>query len=82
MMLRAIISGLVILFSWIILAPGCMTFRLSDEKARANFLKKGLELKTEFITVNDRQIHYTMVGNDSLPTLIFHTWLAKCLDFI
>lgn len=71
MMLRAIIYGLVILFTWIILAPGCMTFRLSDEKARANFLKKGLELKTEFITVNDRKIHYTIVGKDSLPTLIF-----------
>jgi pimeloyl-ACP methyl ester carboxylesterase len=71
MMLRTIISGLVLLFSWIILAPGCMTFRLSDEKARADFLRKGLDLKTAFITVNDRQIHYTMVGNDSLPTLIF-----------
>lgn len=71
MMIRSIIFVLVILFNWIILAPGCTTFRLSDEKARANFLKKGLELKTEFITVNNRLIHYTMVGNDSLPTLIF-----------
>lgn len=71
MMIRSIIFFLVLLFTWIFLAPGCMTFRLSDEKARAKFLKKGLELKTEFITVNDRQIHYTMVGNDSLPTLIF-----------
>lgn len=71
MMIRSIIFFLVVLFTWIILAPGCMTFRLSDEKAQADFLKKGLELKTEFIKVNDRQIHYTMVGNDSLPTLIF-----------
>jgi pimeloyl-ACP methyl ester carboxylesterase len=71
MMIRSIIFSLVLLFTWIFLAPGCMTFRLSDEKARAKFLKKGLELKTEFITVNNRQIHYTMVGNDSLPTLIF-----------
>jgi pimeloyl-ACP methyl ester carboxylesterase len=71
MMIRSIIFFLVILFTWLILAPGCMTFRMSDDKARADFQKKGLELKTEFIKVNERQIHYTMVGNDSLPTLIF-----------
>ena len=71
MMFRSLIIILVTLFSWVILAPGCMTFRLSDEKARAKFLRKGLDLKTAFITVNNRQIHYTMVGNDSLPTLIF-----------
>jgi pimeloyl-ACP methyl ester carboxylesterase len=71
MMFRSLIIILVILFTWIILAPGCMTFRLSDERARAKFIKKGLELQTAFYKVNNRQIHYTMVGNDSLPTLIF-----------
>lgn len=34
-------------------------------------MEKGLDLKTAFYKVNDRHIHYTMVGNDSLPTLIF-----------
>jgi pimeloyl-ACP methyl ester carboxylesterase len=58
-----------------------MTFSLSDEKARADFLKKGLDLKSGSYTVNNRQIHYTLVGNDSLPTLIFihgspGTWSA------
>lgn len=81
MMFRSLIIILIILLTWIILAPGCMTFSLTDEKARADFLKKGLDLKTAFFTVNNRQIHYTMVGNDSLPTLIFihgspGTWSA------
>jgi pimeloyl-ACP methyl ester carboxylesterase len=71
MMLRFMIIILVILFTWIILAPGCMTFSMSDERAKKQFLKKRLELTTEYIKVNDRTIHYTMVGNDSLPTLIF-----------
>jgi pimeloyl-ACP methyl ester carboxylesterase len=48
-----------------------MTFRTSDDKAIRDFAKKGLELKTNYIKVNGRDIHYVMVGNDSLPTLVF-----------
>jgi pimeloyl-ACP methyl ester carboxylesterase len=48
-----------------------MTFRISDENARNQFLNKGLYLKTEYIRVNGSQVHYTMTGNDSLPTLVF-----------
>jgi pimeloyl-ACP methyl ester carboxylesterase len=70
-MIRTIIFLLVILFTWIVLAPGCMTFSKSDQKARAQFKQKGLELKTASLKVNNRNIHYTKVGNDSLPTLIF-----------
>lgn len=64
-----IIAGILML--WIFIAPGCMTFRVSDEKAQAMFARKGLELKTAYIKVNGRDIHYAMVGNDSLPTLVF-----------
>jgi pimeloyl-ACP methyl ester carboxylesterase len=60
-----------ILLMWVLIAPGCMTFRLSDEKAQAMFARKGLELKTNTIKVNGKDIHYAMVGNDSLPTLVF-----------
>jgi len=70
-MIRTFIFLLVFIFSWILLAPGCMTFSKSDQKARAQFKKKGLELKTASLKVNDRNIHYTKLGNDSLPTLIF-----------
>ncbi|MGL6268777.1 MAG: alpha/beta fold hydrolase, partial [Chitinophagaceae bacterium] len=70
-MIRSIIFLLAILFAWVILAPGCMTFSKSDQKAQAQFKRKGLELKTANLKVNNRNIHYTRVGNDSLPTLIF-----------
>ena len=64
-----IILGVLLL--WVLIAPGCMTFRISDKKAMDMFHRKGLDLKTEYIRVNNREIHYTMVGNDSLPTLVF-----------
>jgi pimeloyl-ACP methyl ester carboxylesterase len=64
-----VISILVLL--WGIIAPGCMSFQLSDESARKQFLRKGLELTTASIQVNGRAIHYAMVGLDSMPTLIF-----------
>lgn len=60
-----------ILLMWILIAPGCMTFRISDEKAQSMFARKGLDLKTDIIKVNGKDIHYAMVGNDSLPTLVF-----------
>jgi pimeloyl-ACP methyl ester carboxylesterase len=60
-----------ILLMWILIAPGCMTFRISDEKAQSMFARKGLDLKTKIIKVNGKDIHYAMVGNDSLPTLVF-----------
>jgi pimeloyl-ACP methyl ester carboxylesterase len=60
-----------ILLVWVLIAPGCMTFRIPDDKAQAMFARKGLELKTNTIKVNGKDIHYAMVGNDSLPTLVF-----------
>lgn len=60
-----------VLLVWVLIAPGCMTFRISDDKAMDLFQRKGLDLKTDYVKVNNREIHYTMVGNDSLPTLVF-----------
>ncbi len=48
-----------------------MTFRTPDKKAIGEFAVKGLELKSSFIKVNGRDIHFVMVGNDTLPTLVF-----------
>lgn len=61
---------IAILILWVLIAPGCMTFRMSDERAIRNFAKKGLDLKSDYITVNGHQVHYVTVGNDSLPTLV------------
>lgn len=60
-----------VLLVWVLIAPGCMTFRISDDKAMDLFHRKGLDLKTDYVKVNNREMHYTMVGNDSLPTLVF-----------
>ena len=81
MMLRSIIFILVFLFTLIIFAAGCMNFGLGDKNASPKIKGNELELKTAFYKVNNRQIHYTMVGNDTLPTLIFihgspGTWKA------
>lgn len=61
----------VLMLAWLICAPGCMTFRISDETADRQFRRKGLELKTATYQVNGSDIHYVMVGLDTLPTLVF-----------
>jgi hypothetical protein len=61
---------LSILILWVLIAPGCMTFRTPDEKAIRVFAKQGLELKTNFLKVKDRRMHYVEVGEDTLPTLV------------
>lgn len=70
-----------ILIFWLIVAPGCLTFRTSDKKAKSEFAKRGLQLHTGYVKVNGRDIYYAEVGNDSLPTLFFvhgspSTWSA------
>lgn len=59
------------LLLWVLVAPGCMTFRTSDEKAIKSFAGKGLDLKTVTIKVNKNDIHFVSVGNDTLPTMVF-----------
>lgn len=61
----------VILVIWIILAPGCMTFRTPDSEMKAKFSEGGVELVTGVKTINNRSIHYAQTGSDSMPTLLF-----------
>jgi pimeloyl-ACP methyl ester carboxylesterase len=68
MLLFAIV---IILLAWILIAPWLFTFRISDASARLLFAQQGITIKTDNINVNGRNIHYVMVGNDSLPTLAF-----------
>ena len=67
---KTVFIVLAILVLWVLVAPGCMTFRITDEKAIRKFSEKGLELKTQYLKLGDRAIHYVMVGSDTLPTLI------------
>jgi pimeloyl-ACP methyl ester carboxylesterase len=59
------------LLLWTLFAPGCMTFRTSDESARKKFAGKGIDLRTFTIKVNGSDIHFVAVGNDTLPTMVF-----------
>jgi pimeloyl-ACP methyl ester carboxylesterase len=61
----------IILISWIIVAQSCMKFRMSDNKAKAIFLKNGVCLFTEIISINGFDLHYAKTGIDSFPTLFF-----------
>lgn len=79
--IRTILFISVLFILWIIAAPGCMTFQITDSKAKEDFRKKGLILKTGNLQIGKRDIYYTSVGNDSLPTLFFihgspGTWSA------
>lgn len=62
---------LLLLITWAIIAPGCMTFRKADREMQERFAKKGILLQTKTTTVNGHHIHYAQTGADTLPTLIF-----------
>jgi len=56
---------------WLIIGQSCMRFRTSDAKALDLFHKAGVPLTIKNIKVNQRNLHFVMTGNDSLPTIIF-----------
>jgi pimeloyl-ACP methyl ester carboxylesterase len=56
---------------WIILAQSCMKMRISDAKAKKEFLAAGITLRTETLDVNGSKLHYVQTGNDTFPTLFF-----------
>ncbi|RYY13767.1 MAG: alpha/beta hydrolase [Chitinophagaceae bacterium] len=70
-MIRSLIILSIILIIWIILAPGCMTFRTPDSEMKEKFSQAGVNLSTETVKINNRNIHYAKTGNDTLPTLLF-----------
>jgi pimeloyl-ACP methyl ester carboxylesterase len=61
----------IILIIWIIIAPGCLTFRKPDSEMKAKFEKTGVPLTTSTIRIDKRNIHFAKTGSDSLPTLLF-----------
>ena len=69
--MKMIIGTGLLLLCWLILAQGCMTFRVSDEEAKKDFQKEGIALTTASITVDGRRLHYAITGADSLPTIFF-----------
>jgi pimeloyl-ACP methyl ester carboxylesterase len=60
----------ICLIGWLIIAQGCMRFRMTDAKAKKEFRKKGIELRTSSILTEGKHVHYAMAGHDSMPTLV------------
>jgi pimeloyl-ACP methyl ester carboxylesterase len=59
------------IITWLIFAQSCMQFRITDSKAKSKFAKVGIQLETQTININNFNLHYAKVGNDTLPTLFF-----------
>ncbi|MGC4037922.1 MAG: alpha/beta hydrolase [Chitinophagaceae bacterium] len=61
----------IFLLTWIIMAPSCMRFQISDTEAQKQFAEAGVELKIEHAEVDGFNMHYVKTGSDTLPTLLF-----------
>lgn len=62
---------LLFICTWIVVAQSCMKFRISDSDAKKQFNALGLSLQTKYYFVKGYKMHYVMIGNDTLPTLLF-----------
>lgn len=69
--MRSVMVFVLIIVVWVIIAPGCMTFRKADRVMISRFKENGVELSTSFEKVQGTNIHYAKTGNDTLPTIIF-----------
>lgn len=70
-MIRSCMVIGILLLGWIIVAPGCMTFRKADKDMITTFQQKGVPLHVNTQRVQGRNIHYASTGNDTLPTIVF-----------
>jgi pimeloyl-ACP methyl ester carboxylesterase len=70
-MMRSVMVIIVLLIVWLVIAPGCMTFRKADKEMVRVFQQKGVQLHVSTQKVEGRNIHYAATGNDTLPTIVF-----------
>ena len=61
----------IILLLWLVMAQSCMKMRISDKKAKQQFIGAGLVLETPVIKINGFPLHYAQTGSDTMPTLLF-----------
>jgi pimeloyl-ACP methyl ester carboxylesterase len=70
-LMRSFMVIAIIFLVWIVVAPGCMTFRKADAEMIKQFDQRGVQLSTVTEKIDGRNLHYAKTGNDSLPTLFF-----------
>lgn len=71
LLMRSCMVIVLILAVWVLIAPGCMTFRNADSTMIGQFKKNGVALTTTYENVEGHKIHYAKTGFDSLPTIVF-----------
>lgn len=69
--MRSLMILVIILIVWVILAPGCMTFRETDSEMKKDFEEHGVKLTTVSEKIDGRTMHYAKTGKDDLPTIYF-----------
>ncbi len=68
---RLKLGSLIFISCWIVFAQSCMKLRISDSKAREEFVQKGLPVSFQYLAVDNIKLHYVKSGADTLPTLFF-----------
>ena len=69
--MRISLGTILIIPLWLIMAQGCMKFKISDSQAKKEFEKEGVVLTTKTVKVDKRNMHYVQSGSDTLPTIVF-----------
>ena len=69
--MRISLGTILIIPLWLIMAQGCMKFKISDTEAKKEFEKEGVVLTTKTVKVDKRNMHYVQSGSDTLPTIVF-----------
>jgi len=70
-MKRSFFGMAVFLVLWLVMAQGCMKFRITDTEAKKDFTTAGVALTTSTVKVDHRNLHYAKTGDDTLPTIVF-----------
>ncbi len=70
-MKRSFVVVLACLVLWLVMAQGCMKFRISDTEAKKDFSKAGVDLTMSTVKIDHRNLHYAKTGSDTLPTIVF-----------
>lgn len=69
--MRLLLFLFVLSMLWILIAPGCMTFRKSDSEMKTRFSKKNVSLRTQTVSIEGHNLHYAETGDAASPTIIF-----------
>lgn len=62
---------LIILLLWLLLAQGCMKFRLDDKQAITEFAEAGVQLEVNTFKYKKHKLHYAQTGADTDTTILF-----------